>query len=613
MNKYQPLVSCVIPVYNAEKYLDQGIHSLLSQTYNNIEIILVDDQSKDNSWEICQSYSKIHDNIRAYRLKNNSGGPLRGREKGILESGGEWITFMDCDDYVEPKYIENLVDATHLGEFDIAVSGHARLYPDGRLEKYIWKDFSQTTQQRLISFYENFLPFHVWVDPTDSVGQFLVRASICKETNLSKYSNTVYAEDTLMALAFIANSKNGLNYVDKHDFIWRQVEGSGSHGGFSDRANQPEFFKACFDIFHDPSVYNIISGASSLVSVIIPIYNTEQYLEDCIESVIRQSYNNLEIILVNDGSTDDSQKIIDKFKKMDHRIVTLEQQNQGLNMARAAGSRIAKGKYISYIDSDDAVHEDYIRCLYENLLTNDVDISIAGFRPFTMINEVNENRRLNPNYHEKSFRSRNEIINYYLGELQGVPNVEPVSACGKLYKAHLIKATDWHFSNYRRHEDNFESLQWYSMATSGIAMISDQPYFYRNNPSSITRKLQPNVNPDGKSLNYFEFIYEMYEKIKQYLNDRSFDTAALNSFANINSLQTRNFFFRNQLDEQNMESATRNAITIISLYNQQIQQQNQTIHNHEEALRLIYTSWSWRVTRLGRGVKKVYRRAKRHG
>nr|WP_308668296.1 glycosyltransferase family 2 protein [uncultured Agathobacter sp.] len=101
-----------------------------------------------------------------------------------------------------------------------------------------------------------------------------------------------------------------------------------------------------------------------LISVVLPIYNVEKYLRRCIESVINQTYTNLEIILVDDGSTDNSGKICDEYKKKDTRIKVVHKSNGGLSDARNTGTMMSLGRYISYIDSDDYVDDDYIEYLY---------------------------------------------------------------------------------------------------------------------------------------------------------------------------------------------------------------------------------------------------------
>ena len=115
-----------------------------------------------------------------------------------------------------------------------------------------------------------------------------------------------------------------------------------------------------------------------LISVIIPIYNVEQYLKECLESVINQTYRNLEIILVDDGSKDKSGKICDEYKNKDERIKVVHKENGGLSDARNAGMKIATGKYIQFIDSDDFIDKDMIETLYNLIIENEADISMCS-------------------------------------------------------------------------------------------------------------------------------------------------------------------------------------------------------------------------------------------
>lgn len=102
-----------------------------------------------------------------------------------------------------------------------------------------------------------------------------------------------------------------------------------------------------------------------LISIIVPIYNVELYLEKCIESIINQTYKNLEIILVDDGSTDSCGKICDEYAKKDNRIKVIHKINGGLSDARNKGMEIAKGKYIGFVDGDDYVASDMYETLYK--------------------------------------------------------------------------------------------------------------------------------------------------------------------------------------------------------------------------------------------------------
>ena len=114
------------------------------------------------------------------------------------------------------------------------------------------------------------------------------------------------------------------------------------------------------------------------ISIIVPIYNMEKYLNKGVNSIINQSYENLEIILVNDGSTDDSLNICNKFKKKDKRVVVLKKENGGLSSARNYGIEHANGKYISFVDADDYIEKDYIEKLYNCITKYKVKISIGG-------------------------------------------------------------------------------------------------------------------------------------------------------------------------------------------------------------------------------------------
>ena len=107
---------------------------------------------------------------------------------------------------------------------------------------------------------------------------------------------------------------------------------------------------------------------SPLISVIVPIYNSEKYLRKCIESVINQTYNHLEIILINDGSKDTSLLICKEFEKKDNRIIIIDLPNRGVSNARNQGTSIANGVYIQYIDSDDFVDNIYIETLFNTII-----------------------------------------------------------------------------------------------------------------------------------------------------------------------------------------------------------------------------------------------------
>lgn len=155
-----------------------------------------------------------------------------------------------------------------------------------------------------------------------------------------------------------------------------------------------------------------------LVSVIIPVYNIEKFINRCIDSILQQSYKNLEIILVNDGSTDSSLKICEEYKKIDRRINVLDKPNGGLSDARNFGIKHSSGDYIVFVDGDDTVEIDYILKLYLSIKMFDSDLSMCSF------NLVDEN------YH----KYKEEILPLSTGLVDGIEILQEVlSSYGYVY------------------------------------------------------------------------------------------------------------------------------------------------------------------------------------
>lgn len=122
---------------------------------------------------------------------------------------------------------------------------------------------------------------------------------------------------------------------------------------------------------------------NELISVIVPIYNVEEYLDRCVNSIVNQTYRNIEILLIDDGSKDNSGKISDERAKKDDRIRVFHKENGGLSDARNYGIERAKGAIYSFIDSDDYVDEKFIEIMYENMIATGSQISAVGYKKFT--------------------------------------------------------------------------------------------------------------------------------------------------------------------------------------------------------------------------------------
>lgn len=212
-----------------------------------------------------------------------------------------------------------------------------------------------------------------------------------------------------------------------------------------------------------------------MISVIVPVYKVEKYLEKCVNSICSQSYSDLEIILVDDGSPDSCGKICDEMALRDQRIRVIHQKNRGLSIARNAGLAIAQGKYVAFVDSDDTIENGAYLMLHNMIEDYDADIAICGCR------KVKEHELLKkveyPNY-ENVLLDNNKLWELIFGQLNN-------SACNKLYKRSLIG--DLQFPEKVVHgEDLLFNIEY--LAKCNIGVYNEAPvYNYLSRNDSITR------------------------------------------------------------------------------------------------------------------------------
>ena len=246
------------------------------------------------------------------------------------------------------------------------------------------------------------------------------------------------------------------------------------------------------------------------ISVIVPVYNVEKYLKKSIDSIINQTYKNLEIILVDDGSIDDSGKICDEYEKKDARIKVIHQENQGLSKARNNGIEQATGEYIGFVDSDDYIEKKMYEILYEYIIKYDADISICKYEKIEEYNnKVYQNRKEN---NEVIVMSKTEGIRELLEEHGKITNY----AWNKLYRKKL-------FENVRYPEKRkFEDIgtTYLLLEKSRKVVFSNYiGYEYLQREGSITREAKIE---DIKDEMYFvkeryDYLISKFENLKKEL------------------------------------------------------------------------------------------------
>lgn len=204
---------------------------------------------------------------------------------------------------------------------------------------------------------------------------------------------------------------------------------------------------------------------TSLVSVVVPIYNVESYLKECVDSILFQTYKNIEVILVDDESPDSCGKMCDDYEKMDTRIKVVHKKNGGLSDARNAGMKVATGDLITFVDSDDYISKDFIEILFEAMLENKSDIAIANMKRTSKRDEKNTSTA----WKTSNFKSEDALISM----LYGIPF--GTSACGKLFKRNLFKGVEFPYGKFS--EDLF-TIYKTILKSKSVTYVEFDGYFY---------------------------------------------------------------------------------------------------------------------------------------
>ena len=210
---------------------------------------------------------------------------------------------------------------------------------------------------------------------------------------------------------------------------------------------------------------------SSLITIIVPVYMVEKYLDQCINSIIEQTYSNLEIILIDDGSSDSCSETCDSWAFKDDRIIVIHKENGGLSSARNAGLDICSGAYITYIDSDDWVERDYVSVMHKAMADNQAEVCSAN------MNEFDEDTGSIHKISKKAFIAGPEetLLKLYKNEF-------PVGSAPKMYLASIWR--DLRFPVGHNYEDAYTTYLAVD-AAQRIIHLSDTPYYYRIHSGSI--------------------------------------------------------------------------------------------------------------------------------
>ena len=516
------LISVIIPVYNVEKYLRQCLNSVINQTYQNLEIICVNDASTDSSGEILKEYAQKDSRIKIIENEENLGLGLT-RNVGIKAATGDYVHCLDADDWMELNAYQRMIKIlSYKPEIEVLHFNY-RVYDN----IYGYKKDVPIQREYLQYFNEIFdmkkTPeiLDLW---TTSAWLKIIRRSFILENNLF-YNNYKCLEDIEYSLNLILKAKKVfffpkilLNYrMNRSDSLMSKrfkyldnimkdyelalekskdlsEEGRKAYLRFINKKvieNYYEAYKANeislkeireiinkldISVFLDgqriisPEHYSIVTEINreykknlenlkianqynkrrkqDLLSVIIPVYNVEDFLKICLNSVIEQSYSNLEIICVDDCSTDSCAEILEEYSNIDPRIKIIKHtENKGLGAARNSGLEAATGSYVHFLDSDDWIID---KDAYQDLMKsvkefNNPDILHFWFRYSQL---TSHNCWIKPQKNKELF---NKVINPR-ENTDSIDNWERY-VWAKLFRKDFLESNNIKFSLIRSMED----------------------------------------------------------------------------------------------------------------------------------------------------------------
>ena len=259
------------------------------------------------------------------------------------------------------------------------------------------------------------------------------------------------------------------------------------------------------------NVYSVLFGnwrysMNCEISIIVPVYNLEHLLPKCIDSILTQTFTNFELILVDDGSTDNSGNLCDEYAKLDSRIKVIHKKNGGIASARNAGLDVAEGKYIGFVDNDDYINQHMFEKLYKNAIIHSSDIVVCDYlkvdeKQYTDIKKFDEDYKI------KQYDNIDALNQLYTPE-----HLTFICPWNKLYKSSLFREIRYEIGNIHDDESVVHKILY---ASYKITYIQTGLYYY------VQRKKSQMNSPFN--LNRLRFIYTLYDRMIFFQNNKLLD------------------------------------------------------------------------------------------
>ena len=485
----KPKISVIMSEYNTPpNYLRASIESILNQTFKDIEIVIVDDCGKNDLESIVKEYK----NRRIRVIKNDKNiGLVESLNKAIAVSKADILARMDTDDIADENRLEEQYNFMIDHDEYSVVGTLANEFSKNSTTGVLGKPGEKTAKS--LAYGDSIIHPSAMMRKKDiqSVGGY---KNYKRAEDLSLWFELVMKGFRLFVIDRVL-----LNYrVNEEDYSKRKLKTRG--GEIKARLHYYRLTKAPVlaylviiksivssilptrivaflrrKIILKPSRENERSDKRPLVSVIIPVYNCEEYIGECIDSVAEQTYDNIEIIVVNDGSKDGSENIIKDKRKRYRNILYYKQRNEGVSAARNLGIKKARGEYITFVDGDDLVGKYLVERLVNQITCTHPECIIVS-KPTQKINEFEECALGYKKPVVKSISSDQALIKLLYP--YGIDN----GPCAKLYPTVLLKKNLFNIdlSIAEDLELNYRLIK----SSKIIKVLNEKLYFYRPNPKS---------------------------------------------------------------------------------------------------------------------------------
>ena len=542
--------SIIIPVYNVERYLKECLDSVLDQTFYDFEAICVNDCSTDNSLEILKTYQKRDKRIKIIEHSENKG--LSAARNSALDAAqGKYIVCLDSDDWLETDcldviYTEFITQKTNSIWFCA----------------YKFNDKTKTRYNKIITTgikgKYTLTPQNIY-NKTDFSWIKAYTTKSIKENNLYWPEGLTFEDGEFYFKYFTLNPVT--YFIDKPLYNYRVREGSIVNNAKEGKLQLEDIFqvvknirnfyiennlysrykiailnllniriKSCRNILNNQNKALLLSKeileefnfpddfedlkitGNNMFSIILPVYNVEEYIEDCIKSILNQSYTNFEILCVDDCGNDNSMNIIEKYAQTDNRIKIIKHdQNKGLGAARNTALNEAQGEYIVCVDSDDWIKEDCLQKIYNKF--QETKSNSIWYKADVYWDKQKKMSEMT--FFPEWYKQPEGFITLNEDNLTSFP----MYAWNKAYKRNFIMKHNIRWSEGVIFEDVEFGVK-AGIFSPDIYVIDEALYVYRRNEKSIistsTREVEKAKDIFIVSKNLYEYLKEenLFEKYK---------------------------------------------------------------------------------------------------